>query len=194
MDMDFARRATHKDGITRKAVWGPDQRLNAVAQYIQLGNMRTVCLVTGIPLATLNSWKLQPWWKELATQVRDEDAQQLDSNLKGIIDKAIKAVEERIDKGDHIFDQKTGKVRRVPIRTAVALKVTTELLARQDKIRAAPVAKELEKTIDARLNKLVDEFQRFAKGGTVTVTQAPAPEPESVVDIIPEQPPEVVGG
>jgi len=86
----------------------------------------------------------------------------MDSNLKRVVDKALKAVEDRIDYGDAVFDQKTGAIVKLPIKANVALKISTELLTKQEKINNAPVREELEKTIDQRLLKLSEEFARFA--------------------------------
>jgi hypothetical protein len=93
----------------------------------------------------------------------------MDSNIKRVVDKALKAVEDRLDLGDAQYDQKTGEITRVPIKAHVALKITSELLTRQDKIREAPVKEELEKTIDDRLLRLSEEFAKFASMKTINV-------------------------
>jgi hypothetical protein len=110
----------------------------------------------------LNHWKASPWWKDYLLQLQTEDVQQLDANIRRVVDKALKAVEDRIDFGDAQFDQKTGKITRIPVKAHVALKITTELLNRKDKIESAPLKEQVEKTIDERLLKLSQEFKRFA--------------------------------
>ncbi len=151
-----------------KAHWTQEQKLQAVASYVMLGSLRETCLATSIPFETLKTWKTQDWWKELQLQIRDEDVQQLDSNLQKVIGKALKGLEDRLDNGDYQYDQKTGKVVRIPIKAQIALKTVTELLTKQEKIREKPVAVEVEKTIDARLLKLAEEFSRFARAKDVT--------------------------
>ena len=124
--------------------------------------MPQTAIVTGIPLPTLKSWKTTDWFKEFALQLKTEDIQQLDSNLQRIVNKALKATEDRIDHGDAQYDQRTGEIVRVPIKAHVALKISTELLTKQQKLTENPIKEEVEKTIDDRLLKLSEEFAKFA--------------------------------
>lgn len=164
------RRRKSKYHHRKVAVWGEDQKLQAVASYVMLGTLRETALATDIPYDTLRNWHLQPWWKELQLQIREEDVQKLDSNLQKVIGKALKGLEDRLDHGDYQYDPKTGKLLRIPIKAQIALRVTSDLLVRQEKLREASVRgqkKELEKTIEDRLLKLAEEFRAFAKAKTI---------------------------
>lgn len=163
------RRKTSHDRRYKKSVWSQNQRLQAVSTYLMLGNMAETAVVTGIPLPTLKTWKTTDWFKEYALQLQSEDIQQMDSNLKRVINKALKATEERLDMGDAQFDQKTGEIIRIPVKAHVALKITTDLMTKQQKLNDKPVEKELEKTIDDRLLKLSEEFARFANAKRNTI-------------------------
>lgn len=157
------QRRTSRDKRYKKTVWSQNQRLQAVSTYLMLGSMAETAIVTGIPLPTLKLWRQSDWFKEFSLQLKTEDVQQLDSNLKRVINKALKATEERIDFGDAQFDQKTGDIVRVPIKAHVALKITTDLLSKQQKLDENPINREeVEKTIDDRLLKLSEEFAKFA--------------------------------
>jgi hypothetical protein len=134
-----------------------------------LGNMAETAIVTGIPHQTLKMWKTADWFKEFALQLKTEDVQQMDSNMKRIIGKALKATEDRIDLGDAQFDQRTGEIVRVPIKAHVALKISTELLTRQQKLDERPIKEEVERTIDDRLLKLSEEFAKFASSHKITI-------------------------
>ena len=156
------QRRTSRDKRYSKSQWSQNQKLQAVSTYLMLGNMPETAVVTGVPLATLKIWKTTDWFKEYALQLQSETIQQMDSNLKRVVDKALKAVEERLDVGDAQFDQKTGEIIRIPVKAHVALKITTELLTKQQKLHENPVREEMEKTIDDRLLKLSEEFAKFA--------------------------------
>jgi hypothetical protein len=134
-----------------------------------LGNMSETALVTGIPLPTLKLWKQSDWFKDYALQLQTEDVQQMSSSLKKVIDKALKAVEDRLDLGDAQFDQKTGDIIRIPVKAHVALKITTDLMTKQQKLYENPVKEQVEKTIDDRLLKLSEEFARFATAKKNTI-------------------------
>ena len=156
------RRKTSHDHRYKKSVWTQNQKLEAVSTYLMLGSMPQTAIVTGIPLPTLKSWKGADWFKEFALQLKTEDIQQLDSNLQRIVNKALKATEDRIDFGDSQYDQRTGDIVRVPIKAHVALKISTELLTKQQKLTENPIKEEVEKTIDDRLLRLSEEFAKFA--------------------------------
>ena len=156
------RRPKAHDRRYKKAHWTQNQKLQAVSTYLMLGNMAETAVVTGIPLPTLKMWKTTDWFKEYALQLQAEEVQQMSSTMKKIIDKSLKAVEDRLDLGDAQFDQRTGAIVRVPVKAHVALKITTDLLTKQEKLLANPVKEQIESTIDDRLLKLSEEFAKFA--------------------------------
>jgi hypothetical protein len=156
------RRPKAHDRRYKKAHWTQNQKLQAVSTYLMLGNMAETAVVTGIPLPTLKMWKTTDWFKEYALQLQAEEVQQMSSSMKKIIDKSLKAVEDRLDLGDAQFDQRTGAIVRVPVKAHVALKITTDLMTKQEKLLANPVKEQIESTIDDRLLKLSEEFARFA--------------------------------
>lgn len=167
--LNTVRRPTSHDRRYKRSIWTQNQKLQAVSTYLMLGNLSETAIVTGIPLPTLKMWKVSDWFKEFALQLQTEDIQQMDSNIKRIVDKSLKAVEDRLDLGDAQYDQRTGLITRVPVKAHVALKITTELMTKQEKLRSNPVKEEVEKTIDDRLLKLSEEFARFASMKTIDV-------------------------
>jgi phosphoribosylformylglycinamidine (FGAM) synthase PurS component len=156
------RRPKSHDRRYKKSIWTQNQKLQAVSTYLMLGNLAETAVVTGVPLPTLKMWKTTDWFKEYALQLQSEDVQQMSSNLKKVVEKSLKAVEDRLDLGDAQFDQRTGAIVRVPVKAHVALKITTDLMTKQEKLLANPVKEQVEKTIDDRLLKLSEEFAKFA--------------------------------
>jgi hypothetical protein len=158
-------RRKRKDG--KKKWWSNDQRLQAAATYVMLGSWSETALATGIPLVTLKSWRHLPWWKDMLTQVRSDDLDTSSAHIQKVIKKAMLATEDRIDNGNFVFDQKTGKVVRIPCNLKDTLKAATDLMTRQDKMRLEESKKEsTEGTID-RLTKLAEELSKFAKAKPV---------------------------
>lgn len=156
------RRSKSRDRRYKRSVWSDNQKLQAVSTWLMLGNMAETAVVTGIPLQTLKVWKTTDWFKEYVLQLQTEEVQQMSGNLKRVVNKALKAVEDRLDLGDAQFDQRTGEIVRVPIKAQVALKITSELMTKQEKLLESPIKQEVEKTIDDRLLKLSEEFAKFA--------------------------------
>ena len=161
------KRRKLEDGRVKN--WSLNQKLQVVSTYLMLGSMAQTSLSTGVPLKTIEAWKTSTWWKEFALKLQSEDVQQMDSNLKRVVEKSLKAVEDRLDNGEAQYDQRTGKIARIPVKAHVALKISTELLTKRDKILEAPQKEEVEKTIDARLLKLAEEFSKFAEQKRKTI-------------------------
>jgi hypothetical protein len=156
------KRPKSKDKRFKTHHWNQNQKLQACSTWLMLGNMAETALVTSIPIQTLKGWKTTDWWKEACLQLQQEDLQQTTSKIKKIVDKALKAVEDRLDVGDAMYDQRTGEIVRIPVKAHVALKISTELLTKQEKMQSNPIREEVEKTIDDRLLKLSEEFAKFA--------------------------------
>ena len=154
-----------------KAVWTDNQKLECVTTYMVLGKMTDTAVATGIPIATVKRWRYEDWFKDLMNQIREEDKQALNSKLAKIVDKTITHLEDRIEHGDFKLNQKTGKVIRVGLSARDALKVTTELMTKQEGLTKPVNQKQIEQAVDDRLAKLAAEFARFAQAKDVT----PAP-------------------
>lgn len=157
------KRGKSKIKGSKKANWSQNQKLQVVSTYLMLGNMVETALVTGVPLPTIRTWKYMPWFKEAMLQLKSEDIQQLDANLKRIVDKSLKAVEDRLDLGDAQYDQRTGEIIRIPVKAHVALKISSDLIDKRIKLEEQPQKQEVEQTINDRLLKLSEEFSKFAK-------------------------------
>ena len=66
------------------------------------------------------------------------------------------------------------------MKAQVVMKITSDLLNRQDRVISEPMKKELEKTIDDRLAMLSQEFARFASMKTIDVEVVDAPSSQEV--------------
>lgn len=157
------RRNPSKRKDAKRSVWTQNQRLQACSTWLMLGNLAQTAVATGVPIQTLETWKRSDWWKEACLKLQQEDLQQTTSTIKKIVAKALKSVEDRLDLGDAQYDQKTGEIVRVPVKAQVALKISTELLTKQEKLENQPIRQEIEKTVEDRLLKLSEEFAKFAR-------------------------------
>src|ERR1700756_1348319 len=95
--------------------WSDGQKIEAVQSYLLLGNLTLVASVLKIPRDTLKIWKTTEWWKNMVEELRVQDDLQLSTRLQKIISKSFDAVEDRLDHGDFVYDQKTGEMRRKPV-------------------------------------------------------------------------------
>jgi hypothetical protein len=119
--------------------------------------------VTGVPRATIRQWKLQPWWKELVSQIQTESDQELDSKLSKIIERSLDAVNERIEGGEFVLDSRTGSVKRIPVKLRDVHRVAVDLLDKRDLLRIRP-AQSAEKEVQQDvLKKLADQFTQWVQ-------------------------------
>ena len=140
----------HKPNTT----WSQEARIQAVSQYLVLGNMALVSAVTKIPHQLLRAWKQQPWWAEVEAQVRSTETLQMDTKLSKIVDRSLDAVLDRVENGEFVYNQKTGEIVRRPVNMKDAAKVSVDLITKRELLRgnaterketvAIPVADQLQ--------------------------------------------------
>jgi len=151
--------------VSTNVRWSDKQKIEACTTYFMLGgNLSLVSKTLNISYETLKSWKASNWWKELETNIRKEERLQLSSRLKKVIDKSWDTVVERLENGDHVYNQKTGELIRKPVTlrdVGAIAKSATELREKLDLEEAHTVAAE---HITDKLNKLAEAFSNLSKG------------------------------
>ena len=149
----------HKPNTT----WPREARLQAVSQYLVLGNMALVSGLTGIPHQLLRSWKAQPWWKEMEQEVRLTENIEMDSKLTKIVDKSLEQVLDRVENGDFVYDNKTGQIKRKPANLRDIGRVSIDLLSKRELLRGnATERKETTQvSVTEQLKQLAMEFAKW---------------------------------
>lgn len=148
-----------------RGAWSQKKKVEVVTTYLALGKAPMVEAVTGVPAQTIRIWKMQPWWRELEEEIRREENLELDSRLSKIVNKSLDAVVDRLENGDFVFNQKTGRVSRVPPKLRDVSRVTSEMLDKRELIRKKPHEKiEKQQQFEDRLLKLAEQFAEFAIG------------------------------
>jgi transposase-like protein len=150
----------HKPNTT----WSMEARIQAVSQYLVLGNMALVSATTGIPHQLLRGWKMQPWWKDVEAQVRSTENIQTDTKLTKIVDKSLDAVLDRLENGEFVYDQKTGKIIRREASLRDVAKVGVEFLSKRELLRGnATERKETTQvSVAEQLKELALEFAKWS--------------------------------
>ena len=159
----------HKPNTT----WSMEHKINAVSQYLVLGNMALVSASTGIDHALLRAWKGQPWWKEVETQVRATENLQMDTKLSKIVDKSLDAVLDRVENGEYFYDQKLGQVKRKPANLRDVARVSVDILSKRELLRGnATERKETTQvSVADQLKELALEFAKWSQPQIAPVAQ-----------------------
>ncbi len=141
-----------------------DKRMDAVRKFLALGSMKYASEITGIPLNTLRRWKDEPWWDEAIAEIRRTSDAKLDVKLSSIIERALAVVEDRLEHGDVILNNKTGKLERKPVGLRDTAKVATEILARQQQLRKTQDDVKVQKqTVQETLSVIAQEFAKLSR-------------------------------
>ena len=91
-----------------------EQRREAIANYVVLGNVKRVSEIVDIPRDTLYGWVKSDWGLELITTIQNEKTEQLDANLTRMLEKAGETIEDRLMYGDSVVDR-DGQLMRKPV-------------------------------------------------------------------------------
>ena len=153
--------------VTGGKWWSQEKKIQTVTTYLAVGNAPLTEAITGVPRGTIRQWRLQQWWKDLETDIRNEEDAELDVKLSKIIDKSLDAVMDRVENGDYVFDSKTGKINRRPVHMRDALRAVTEIFDKRNLIRGKPTSRVEKTNITDNLAKLAEEFAKFANAKTI---------------------------
>ena len=159
----------HKTRTKRRAVdagmgvrWSDSQKLEAVQTYLMLGSVRMASAALKIPEITIKVWRASTWWKDLESELKIQDELQLSTRLKKIAEKSFAAVEDRLEHGNFVFDQKTGKIRRIPVNLKDAHKVAVDSVQQQELIARKHVEVANDGQIMDKLEQLANKFAEMA--------------------------------
>ena len=155
----------HKPNTT----WSQEARIAAVSQYLVLGNMALVSSITKIPHQLLRSWKQQPWWDEIAAQVRATENIQMDNKLSKIVDKSLDAVLDRVENGEYVYNVKTGTIIRKPVNMKDVAKVSVDMLSKRELLRGNATERTEQSNVSVadQLKALALEFAKWAPQGQI---------------------------
>lgn len=117
----------------------------------------------GVPLVTLEKWKASPWWKELVAKIQSEDDQKLDAKTSKIIDKALDNILDRIENGEDIYDQKTGKIKKMPAKLRDLNAAFNGILDKRQLLRNKPTKIVEQHSTALQLQNLADQFAKFVE-------------------------------
>lgn len=139
------------------------QKVEAATSYLALGNLALVSRVLGIPEITLRVWKASDWWKNLVEEIKMQERIELSARMKRLVEASQTIVAQRLETGDPVFDQKTGKIVYKPVAMKDAHKVAVDLIDRRKDLEKLTVENTTgEKEDDKKLEKLAERFAEMA--------------------------------
>jgi hypothetical protein len=151
-----------------KARYSDAQKIEAAKLWLVLGNATVVAGTLDMSLTTLKSWKSTKWWRDLIEDLRHEDSIKLSSRLKSIAERSFSLVEDRLEHGDYIYDQKSGSLKRKPMLGKDVARIAVDFVGRAVSLESKP--REEESAVVGRLEDLAKRFEELAGKRAVQVT------------------------
>jgi hypothetical protein len=152
-----------KNTALDKGWWPQKKRLEVVTTWLALGSLAETSRICNVPLDTCNRWKASDWWAKLVQDIQSGEGQKTDAKMTKVIDKALDLIVSRIEEGDYQFDQKTGKIIKIPLKVRDLERVASGLFDKRQLIRKQPTSiKSSDLNQLERLSNLAKQFAEFA--------------------------------
>jgi len=150
--------------IERKNKYTWDDKVVVASKFQQLGNVRLVSELTGVPYQTILDWRKTEWWIDLLDELKQIKRSKAGTKLAEIIELGTDVVQDRLVNGDFILNNKTGEIARKPVSLRDAAQVVNNLITRQ--IQMEELAEKLvhrKESIKETLVLLQKEFAKFSR-------------------------------
>lgn len=141
-----------------KQWWSDNQKLECVQTYLLTGNAAMTGRMLKIPEDTVRRWKQTQWWMDIEADLRIQDTLMTTARQKKIIDKTFEVVEDRLENGDWVYDQKTGALRRKGVSLKDAHKVGMDLTMLREKMLDRSGPSVTEERVEEKLETLAAKF------------------------------------
>jgi hypothetical protein len=143
--------------------WTWEKKYAVVAVYSECGSLRETAERTGVTAATIENWRKLPWWEQMLREIRETYDAKLDNKLSKLITKALGVIEDRLDKGDLVLNQKTGEMVHRPLSARDATTAAGMLIDKQDRLRKNTVENIVaQASVQDTLKMLAAEFAKLS--------------------------------
>lgn len=152
-----------------------EKKYATVAVYLKCGSLRETERNTGVPAVTVENWRKSSWWDGIVNEIKLAQHTQQDNKLNQIIGKALNKIEDALDNGELILNNKTGEMVRKPVSIRDATRAASELMTRQMAVNKTLAIENVQKqTVDETLKFLASEFAKMVnkKPETITLEEA----------------------
>lgn len=144
--------------------WSEKKRYEAVCLWVSGMSLREVSLQANVPYETIAKWRASTWWNDIVKDLQSEDKQVTDAKLTKILDKTLDTIMDRLENGEFIYDQKTGKVKRTPVKIRDATVAMNTVLDKRQLIRKEPTKIVEQSNTAQQLQNLAEQFASFVTG------------------------------
>lgn len=146
-------------------------KVKVVSTYLATGNFSLTARLTEVPYETIRVWRSKPWWAEMVNDLQIQEKVDSNKTLKNIREKALTVVMDRLENGNCQYDNKTGKVVRVPVNARDAHKIASDFIDKEDLLqeRILQLNKQAETKSSDVLKQLAGAFEAMAQGKQIKI-------------------------
>lgn len=142
--------------------WTWETKVSFAQRMLVHGNARRACEELEIPMATYQTWRKSDWFMELLEELKVQQKLELNNKMSSMVDKALTILEDRLENGDFILNNKTGEILRKQIPARDAARIATDILGKKltmDKMDTD--VKIQQDSVSDTLKTLAKEFAKF---------------------------------
>jgi putative cell wall-binding protein len=144
--------------------WTWESKVAFAQRLLIHGNNRIAAEECGIPLQTAQGWKQTDWFPQLIEEIKLQHKLGTAHKLNTVVDRALDIIQDRMEHGDYVLNNKTGEIIRKPVALKDATKVATDILGKKIVLEKNDETKAVQQdTVQETLKKLASEFARFNK-------------------------------
>jgi len=166
-----------KTPLKRKSGWWPEEkRIEVVALYAAgMTSPDELSRLTKVSPTTIKTWKTEDWFTDMLDKVHTSIDQDIVSKQTAIVDKALEAIQDRLSNGEYIVKSRKqpdgsykDEIHPRPVNMRDANIVATTVVDKRQLLRGKATSRSEKIGVEARLEKLAEEFKRFSAAKDVT--------------------------
>ena len=174
-------RAKGKTSANKFGHWADTVKMRAVELVMRGLTTREVSLELQVPLNTIVVWRSEKWFKDTVKEIQEDDGHKLDHKITALMHGSLDAMQDRLTNGDHIRDDKTGKIVRVPVKIRDANNAFNTMMDKRQLLRKQPTKITDNVTVNQQLHLLASEFKKFLGKSTNETERSNIVEGEHVI-------------
>jgi hypothetical protein len=138
-----------------------EKRIEAATLALAVGDLKRVSTLTDVPYKVLQQWSEQDWWFSIQGRCRREHSDIMDVKMSKIIELGMKKVQDRLKKGDVVYNPVRDKTVEVPMTGRDAALVTGMFFDKRQLLRGE--ATKIVRNNESSEEKLLKLAQKFTE-------------------------------